>query len=326
MLAKVLLLLSLAVIGHCDPETLSQEMIDYINGLDTTWKAGPSFIGKDEKYVRRLCGALEGKMPPVKEITPLDAIPDEFDARTNWPNCKSIGDIRDQADCGSCWAFGAVEAMSDRYCISFGMQVNISAQDMNSCCKTCGDGCDGGFPGAAWEHWVSRGVVTGGQYDSHSGCMPYSLPHCDHHEPGPYPNCSGETRTPVCTARCESSYDSTYEKDKHYGEKSYSIAAKVDHIQTEIMTNGPVESAFRVYADFPTYRSGVYQHTTGKYLGGHAIRILGWGVESGTPYWLVANSWNPSWGDHGYFKIIRGKDEVGIESSVVAGMPKKFEA
>ena len=51
-------------------------------------------------------------------------------------------------------------------------------------------------------------------------------------------------------------YGSTYEKDKHYGEKSYSISPKVEHIQTEIMTNGPVESAFRVYGDFPTYRSG----------------------------------------------------------------------
>ena len=51
-------------------------------------------------------------------------------------------------------------------------------------------------------------------------------------------------------------YDSTYEKDKHYGERSYSISSKVSEIQTEIMTNGPVESAFRVYGDFPTYRSG----------------------------------------------------------------------
>ena len=51
-------------------------------------------------------------------------------------------------------------------------------------------------------------------------------------------------------------YASTYEKDKHYGERSYSISSKVEHIQTEIMTNGPVESAFRVYGDFPTYRSG----------------------------------------------------------------------
>lgn len=59
------------------------------------------------------------------------------------------------------------------------------------------------------------------------------------------------------------------------------------------MTNGPVEGAFSVYADFLSYKTGVYQHTTGDFLGGHAIKILGWGTENGTPYWLVANSWNP---------------------------------
>lgn len=45
--------------------------------------------------------------------------------------------------------------------------------------------------------------------------------------------------------------------------------------------------------------SGVYKHVSGSALGGHAIRILGWGVEDNTPYWLVANSWNPDWGDKG---------------------------
>ena len=49
-------------------------------------------------------------------------------------------------------------------------------------------------------------------------------------------------------------------------------------------------------------------------LGGHAIRLLGWGVEEGTPYWLVANSWNYDWGDGGTFKILRGSDHCGIES------------
>jgi len=91
---------------------------------------------------------------------------------------------------------------------------------------------------------------------------------------------------------------------------------------TEIYTNGPVEAAFDVYADFPTYKSGVYQHVTGDYLGGHAIKILGWGTENGTPYWLVANSWNADWGDQGFFKILRGSDECGIEDGVVAGLPK----
>ena len=68
--------------------------------------------------------------------------------------------------------------------------------------------------------------------------------------------------------------------------------------------------------------AGVYEHKTGSLLGGHAIRILGWGTESGTDYWLVANSWNADWGDQGFFKIRRGVDECGIESNIGAGMAK----
>jgi len=44
---------------------------------------------------------------------------------------------------------------------------------------------------------------------------------------------------------------------------------------------------------------GVYQHVAGSELGGHAVKMLGWGVENGTPYWLVVNSWNTDWGDNG---------------------------
>lgn len=66
----------------------------------------------------------------------------------------------------------------------------------------------------------------------------------------------------------------------------------------------------------------MYKHVAGKMLGGHAIRILGWGVEDGNKYWLIANSWNSDWGDNGYFKILRGADECGIEGQVNAGIPK----
>ena len=94
------------------------------------------------------------------------------------------------------------------------------------------------------------------------------------------------------------------------------------------MTYGPVEAAFTVYADFPTYKSGVYKHVSGGMLGGHAIKIIGWGVENGQDYWIVVNSWNETWGDNGTFKIARGDDECGIEDGIVAGgapsMFKKF--
>lgn len=87
------------------------------------------------------------------------------------------------------------------------------------------------------------------------------------------------------------------------------------------MANGPAEASFFVYDDFLTYKSGVYQHVTGDYDGGHAIKIMGWGVENNTPYWLCANSWNQDWGDQGFFKILRGSDECGIEDEIVAGIP-----
>lgn len=93
-------------------------------------------------------------------------------------------------------------------------------------------------------------------------------------------------------------------------------------MKAEISTNGPIEISVTVYEDFLTYKSGVYQHTTGKKLGGHAMRCLGYGQENGVDYWLVANSWNETWGDGGFIKIMRGVDEIGIENSNSAGMPK----
>lgn len=52
------------------------------------------------------------------------------------------------------------------------------------------------------------------------------------------------------------------------------------------------------------YKSGVYKHTTGGYLGGHAVKIVGWGeTDDNVPYWIVANSWNTSWGLDGYFHM-----------------------
>ncbi|RCN24413.1 hypothetical protein ANCCAN_29890, partial [Ancylostoma caninum] len=70
------------------------------------------------------------------------------------------------------------------------------------------------------------------------------------------------------------------------------------------------------------YFTFAFQHTGGQKVGGHAVRILGWGVDNKTPYWLVANSWNTDWGENGYFRIVRGLNECGIEHAIVAGLPK----
>jgi len=72
------------------------------------------------------------------------------------------------------------------------------------------------------------------------------------------------------------------------------------------MTNGPVETGFTVYADFMNYKSGIYKYVSGRQEGGHAVKIIGWGVEGGVKYWICANSWNTNWGENGFFRIEEG--------------------
>ncbi|XP_077553626.1 cathepsin B-like [Haemaphysalis longicornis] len=222
-------------------------------------------------------------------------------------------------------AFGAVEAISDRICIytKGKVQVNISAEDLLTCCSSCGYGCNGGHPELAWEYYNEQGIVTGGLYGSDDGCQPYYFPPCAHSAKSKLPPCTGVKPTPKCLRTCRKGYETTYTEDKHFAQTVYSTSPDEEQIKTEIFKNGPVEASFTVFADFPSYKSGVYQRHSDEALGGHSIKILGWGTENGTPYWLVANSWNPDWGDNGYFKILRGQYECGIEEEVLAGIPRE---
>jgi cathepsin B len=309
---------------------LTEQLINEINAAQTTWKASPSkFMSWSEHSIKRLMGVRPEYFEQIKHLQAVEHavpndLPAEFDARVQWPNCPTLKEVRDQGSCGSCWALAAVEAMTDRVCIaSNGAQnAHISAEDLTACCSSCGYGCDGGFPQAAWSYYKNTGLVTGGNYNTKQGCEPYTIPACDHHVNGSLPPCQAEQPTPTCSKKCIDGYAIPFAKDKHFGESVYSVRSEQVQIETEIFKNGPVEAAFTVYADFLAYKSGVYKHTSGSVLGGHAVKILGWGVEDSTPYWLVANSWNADWGDMGYFKILRGKNECGIESGIVAGAPK----
>jgi len=305
---------------------LRLDIIRQVNSnRQSTWTAGINkrFAAMTMNEAKKLMGVRAGGPKlPVKIVEEEGPIPDSFDARVQWGSiCPSTSEIRDQAACGSCWAFGAVEAMTDRVCIASSGRntVHLSAGDMNSCCDSCGFGCDGGYPSAAWDYWVSTGLVDGGNYHG-KGCLPYQLANCDHHVNGSYPPCGSIQPTPDCPNQC-SDNKTSWQSSKHMGASSYSIESDVSQIQTEIMKNGPVEAAFAVYADFLTYKSGVYKYTSGQMLGGHAVKILGWGTLNSTPYWIVANSWNEDWGDKGYFLILRGTDECGIEDDICAGLP-----
>jgi len=291
-------------------------------GVNTRW-AGVSFQeAADFMGVLPTPPELQLQLKPEISAAEAAAVPDNFDSRDQWgAKCPSTKEVRDQANCGSCWAFGAAEAMTDRLCIATNGSdtTHLSAADLNSCCTSCGMGCNGGYPSAAWSYWVNQGLVSGGNYKG-GGCFPYQLANCDHHTTGKYGPCPAIVPTPTCTKKCENGADWT--KEKRHGKTSYGVPARVADIQNEIMTHGPVEVAFTVYQDFLTYKTGVYKHVSGSALGGHAVKMIGWGVDNGVKYWTVANSWNEDWGDNGFFKIRFGGNECGIEGQVVAGLPK----
>jgi len=305
------------------------EIAERVNNLGTTWKAAVPEKFASVEDVKPFLGAfLPGdanyEEPEVMDIPATNAeLPTEFDSATNWKQCSVIANVRDQSSCGSCWAFGSVASFESRSCITTGKDVKYSPED-TAFCSNAGNGCQGG--NTAWSWFKNSGVVTGGDYTDIGGedtCYPYSLAPCAHHVPATakYPACpSSEYDSPRCKSKCtESSYGKSYSSDKVRATSSYSVRGETQIMQ-ELVTNGPMYVAFTVYGDFPTYKSGVYKHTSGSYLGGHAVTLVGFGELNGEKYWKVKNSWNEDWGNNGHFLIARGSDECGIESSVSAGM------
>ncbi|RWR94162.1 cathepsin B [Cinnamomum micranthum f. kanehirae] len=189
-------------------EILQESIVQEINANPKAgWKASmnPRFSNYTIGEFSHLLGVKptpQGYLDatPVKTHPKGLKLPKQFDARTAWSQCSTIRRI-------------LVESLSDRFCIHFGMNISLSANDLLSCCGfMCGDGCDGGFPIRAWRYFIHHGVVT--------------------------------------------------------------------------------------EEDFAHYKSGVYKHITGYVLGGHAVKLIGWGTtDDGDDYWLLANQWNRSWGD-----------------------------
>jgi len=312
--------LSNANIPHETAPFITEDLVASINDQAVYWEAGmnhgSSIDGANIQQIKAMLGVLPGGPKlPRKTFETSAVLPDSFSSSDNWPYCPTMKAIRDQSACGSCWSFGAVEAMSDRMCIFLKQNISLSSADLAFCCDSCGFGCGGGYPASAWQYWSDTGIVE-------EGCWPYPFKSCDHHMPGSTNPCpSQEYSNKPCPNQCDSTWvGPTWSSNLHQGQSVYSLSGESD-IMNEIYKNGPVETAFTVYSDFLTYKSGVYRHTSGSALGGHAVKFIGWGVENGDKYWLVANSWNPNWGDNGYFKILRGTNECGIEDEVCAGIP-----
>jgi len=244
----------------------------------------------------RISEHLNETFPERSYTMANDDLPTEFDSRKQWPGL--IHPIRDQEQCGSCWAFSASEVLSDRVAIVTGKpSPALSPEDLVSCDQK-DSGCNGGYLDRAWQYLVTTGAVT-------DSCWPYQ---------------AGSGRAPKCRNTCVDGEAFT----RTHAKNAYAINGAAD-MQKDLVQNGPIQVAFMVYRSFMSYHSGIYHKKKKEKTpeGGHAVKIVGYGTVGKHQYWLVANSWNTDWGEDGFFRILRGHNECGLEKqgSAYAGLP-----
>jgi cathepsin B len=275
-------------------------MVNNIRQSTSKWVAHDVETNPLRNYSLQQLKSLLGTFVDAPEDGSIEYnAPEIVDAPTNWDwraesNC--VHPIRDQQQCGSCWAFGASETLSDRFCIASkgAVDVVLSPQDMVSC-DAWDMGCNGGILSFAWSYLQNTGIVT-------DECTPYV---------------SGTGDVPKCSKTCA---DGSERKKYKCASSSVVKASGTSAIQSEVYANGPVETGFDVYEDFFSYKSGIYHYTSGSKAGGHAVKIVGWGQENGVNYWICANSWGTSWGMDGFFNIEWG--QCNIDSATYACRPQ----
>ncbi|KAH7829695.1 putative cathepsin B7 cysteine protease [Monocercomonoides exilis] len=272
---------------------LAESVVDIVNNdPSSTWVATeyPREIltpAKMRAMISQIGNGFEGEWTFAEN----ENAPASFDCRQKWPG--KAEPVRNQGSCGSCWAHAASETMGFRMGIRRCSKGVMSPQDLVSC-ESNNMGCNGGYADRVW-NWIQKKGITTEQ------CIPYV---------------SGSGRVPTCPSKCKNGSNIVRSFVSSWG--SFNSKTVMD----EVANNGPVYACFEVFEDFYNYRSGVYQHKTGRSQGWHHVMLMGWGTENGVPYWLLQNSWGSGWGEKGFFRIRRGTNDCHIDEIFYSGLPK----
>jgi C1A family cysteine protease len=250
---------------------------------EAKWIAGDTSVSKLPAHERMFrVGLIKPSAAEVGQpisVAPLTgAAPSALDWRIGGIN-GYVTPVKDQGQCGSCWAFATIGALEsyrlinkhDSQCnLSFGC--NLSEQTLVSCSKA--GSCSGGYIDKASTFIRNTGVAL-------ETCSPYTAANtackkacCTNWQPSPYKIGSWTWVT--------------------------TTSPTVDAIRNAL-THGPLATTMDVYADFFSYTGGIYSYTIGAYQGGHAVLIVGY--DDANKCFIVKNSWGTGWGDSGFFKI-----------------------
>jgi len=209
--------------------------------------------------------------------------------------------------CGSCWAHAATSALSDRIKIARKAawpDINIAPQVLISCSGD--DGCHGGEAFNAFE-WMNSNEVTD------ETCSIYRA---RGHDNGA--ECSSMIKCENCMPGKPCFAQDDY---KVYHTDKYGKVSGEDAMMQEIFQRGPIACGIAVPDALEDYTSGIFNDTTGDVNIVHDISVVGWGVEDGVKYWTVRNSWGTHYGEDGFVRVIRGVNNIAIETDCAWATP-----
>jgi len=240
----------------------------------------------NEEFVRQFNGLVgESQLPQQEEFESIGDLPEAKD----WRDDGYVTAVKNQGGCGSCWAFSAVGTMEGAHFKKTGKLVSLSEQNLVDCDTKQDMGCHGGLPVNAINFVIQEGGI-------------------DTEQSYPYLGRSGN-----CQFK-ENNIGATFKAVKQV--KSKDEAA----LQQAVATIGPISVGIDAsHFSFQLYHSGVYHSMFCSQTAlDHGVLVAGYGTENGKDYWLVKNSWGSRWGESGYIKMSRNRNNnCGIATMAV---------
>ncbi|EFX78291.1 hypothetical protein DAPPUDRAFT_320635 [Daphnia pulex] len=211
------------------------------------------------------------------------ALPTSLDYRTH----ACLAPVKNQGQCGSCWAFSAIAPLEFARCKKYGSLVTLSEQQLVDC-DPYDKGCNGGWYTNAW-YYIKNGALGSAKQSLYT-----------------------YTATKNTCAFTSSMIGA---KIASYGDLP---ALNSANMQAVLQAYGPLAVAITVVNSFYSYAGGVYNDVAcdNPTIGvNHGVVVVGWGTANGIDYWIVRNSWGPGWGQAGYVFIQRGVNKCKIEEN-----------